>query len=409
MTTQQTIDTTDGGRDWWKRTVEQGERVLAPTYKRPDVLFTKGRGSHLEDASGKRYLDMGGGIAVVALGHDSRLVRGAILDALEQPLHVSNLYHTHSPITLASELTSRSFADRVFFANSGAEAVEAAIKFARMRGGPERREIVYFDGSFHGRTLGALAATDRPEYQAPFAPLPAGYRKLPFGDVQALERISASTAAVLVEPVQGEGGIRVAGDDWLRALRGRCDETGALLVCDEIQCGLGRTGTLWAHEPSGIRPDLMTLAKPLAAGLPVGVTLMTEEVASHLRPGCHGTTFGGGPLVTNVGIHVLRHVDRPEFLASVRERGDQLTARLRAIESDRIVGIRGRGLMVGVKLDVDPAAVARAAMLRGLLVIPAADRVIRFLPPLNTTEEEVDLAVELFSNVILGMVAEGEE
>lgn len=407
MTTQTTnsssAETRDGKLPWHRQVVQQGERVLAPTYKRPDVLFTEGQGSHLSDASGRRYLDMGSGIAVVALGHGAPVVREALTRALNHPIHVSNLYHTQPPITLAAELVKRSFADRVFFCNSGAEAVEAAIKFARMAGGDARREIVYFSGSFHGRTLGALSATDKPAYQKPFTPLPGGFRMLGFGDEEALQSITEKTAAVLVEPVQGESGIHVAPEDWLRALRRRCDETGARLVFDEIQCGVGRTGDLWAHSHSGVEPDLMTVAKPLAAGLPIGVTLMTEDVAEHLTPGCHGTTFGGGPMVTAVAVEVLRHIHRPEFLATVRNRGEHLMKELRGIDSERIQEVRGRGLMVGVELDVDPARVTRAAAQRGLLVIPAGGQVVRFLPPLNVTEDELDLAMELFSNVLVSM------
>jgi predicted acetylornithine/succinylornithine family transaminase len=385
---------------WSRRILAEGERVLAPTYRRPDVLLTDGQGSHLVDAMGKRYLDMGSGIAVSALGHAAPVVGEAMREALAHPLHVSNLYHTRPPITLALELTDRSFADRVFFSNSGAEAVEAAIKFARLAGGDHRREIVHFSGSFHGRTLGALAATDRPDHQAPFAPLPGGYRLLPFGELEPLQEISARTAAVLVEPIQGESGVNVAEDTWLQSVRQRCDETGALLVLDEIQCGLGRTGDLWAHSRSTVTPDLMTVAKPLAAGLPIGATLMTEAVASHITPGCHGTTFGGNPFIAAVATRVLRHIDRPEFLGRVHERGTRLVRLLRSLDSPRIQDIRGRGLLIGVALDVDPLQVAAAAVRRGLLVIPAGNRVVRFLPPLTVTDEELELAVELFSHVL---------
>lgn len=376
--------------------LERADRVLAPTYSRPRRLFTDGRGAWLRDADGEEFLDLTSGIAVTALGHRSEIVAGALHDAAEAPVHLSNLYHTAPAVELASRLVELSFADSVFFANSGAEALEGAIKFARLAAGPDRSDVVYFEGSFHGRTLGALAATDRADYQEPFRPLPAGFVRAGWNDDAGLAAITERTAAVLVEPIQGEMGVRVAAPGWLQRLRRRCDETGTLLVCDEVQCGLGRTGRLWAHEAAGIRPDLMTLAKPLGGGLPIGAVLMTRAVADHLRPGMHGTTFGGGPLVTAVALRVLDCIADDGFLAAVRARGAHLGRRLERLAAERpqVVEIRGEGLMRGVRLDLPVADVVRAAFERRLLVVPSADSVVRLLPPLVVSDHELDLGVD---------------
>ncbi len=368
-------------------------RYLAPTYARPQCLFTDGRGCELEAAGGTRYLDMTSGIGVLALGHRSGVVLDAIREATEGLIHVSNLYHSGPPALLARALVRRSFADRVFFCNSGAEAVEGAIKFARLAAGPERSTIVYFDGSFHGRTMGALAATDRPDYQRPFRPLAGGFQRAPFGDGGALGQLDETVAAVLVEPIQGESGVHVAPDEWLRAVRARCNEIGALLILDEVQCGLGRSGRLWAHEWAGVAPDLMTLAKPLAGGLPIGAVLMTERVAGALTPGCHGTTFGGGPLVTHVALRVLQAIDDDALLGAVQARGRYLREALARLDTPRVTDVRGRGLMVGVEVSVPAGEVVRHAAEEGLLVVPAGGDVVRLLPPLTVTEAELDEAV----------------
>ena len=252
-----------------------------------------------------------------------------------------------------------------------------------------------FAGSFHGRTFGALAATDRPDQQRPFEPLAGGFRCLPWNDEAALAAIDEGTAAVIVEPIQGEGGIRVPAPGWLAALRRRCDAVGALLVFDEVQCGLGRTGKLWAHQTYGAEPDLMTLAKPLAGGLPMGAVLMTAKVAQTITPGCHATTFGGGPLVSTVALAVLETVSKPEFLRQVRERGRQLRTLLHQLPGPPVREVRGRGLFVGVRLAVPPKAVVDAALDRGLLLVAAGDDVVRLLPHLDVELEQLELAVEL--------------
>ena len=388
-------------------TLRLAEKVLVGTYRRPERLFVRGEGVWLEDATGERFLDMTSGIAVNALGHGAPEVATALREGATDLVHLSNLFHTAPPIALAAALTEKSFADRVFFANSGAEANEGAIKFARLHGGADRHEIVYFEGSFHGRTLGALAATDRPDYQAPFAPLPAGYRRLAWNDLSALGAIDERVAAVFVEPIQGESGVRVPDDAWLVALRQRCDEVGALLVFDEVQCGLGRTGWLWAHEASGVTPDIMTLAKPLAGGLPMGAVLLTEQAASAVKPGHHATTFGGGPLLSSVALRVFERVSDPAFLASVRARGEQLAGGIAAFDSPLVRAPRGRGLLFGVQLTVPPADLCAAALDERLLLVPAGDDVVRFLPPLNVTEAEIDEALGRLSAALHRLEVEG--
>jgi acetylornithine/N-succinyldiaminopimelate aminotransferase len=370
------------------------DRVLAPTYGRPRRLFTDGHGAVLIDADGEEFLDMTSGIAVLALGHRSDIVAEAIREGADGLVHISNLYHSTPAIELAAQLVELSFADCVFFANSGAEAVEAALKFARLAGGPDRRGVVHCSGSFHGRTLGALAATDRADYQDPFRPLAGGFDIVPWNSDDALAAITSDTAAVILEPIQGEMGVREADPAWVARVRERCDEVGALLVFDEIQCGLGRTGRLWAHEELGVVPDLLTLAKPLAGGLPIGAVLMTRSVAEALSPGMHGTTFGGGPLVTHVALRVLDTIADPSFLNRVRELGDHLGRGLQEVaDLPQVEEIRGRGLMRGVRVNVPVKDVVDEAFDRRLLVVPSADNVVRVLPPLDVPKQHLDECV----------------
>lgn len=382
------------------------DQVLAPTYRRPERLFVSGAGAWLVDAEGRSYLDMTSGVAVVALGHASPIVAGALRDALARPVHTSNLFHTGPAIRLASRLVAGCFADRVFFCNSGAEAVEGAFKFARRFGGARRR-IVAFRGSFHGRTMGALAATDRPGASEPFAPLAGDVEIVPWNDDAALAAIDDSVAAAIVEPIQGEGGVRPADPTWLKALRRRCDEVGALLIFDEIQCGLGRSGELWAHQAYGVQPDLMTAAKPLGGGLPIGAVLLSERVAAAIQPGDHATTFGGGPLVCTVAHAVVETIDQPEFLADVQRRGALLSRGLRELESPLLLDVRGPGLMIGARVAAETSRVVAAALDCGLLLVPAGDGVVRFLPPLVIEDEELREAVHRFGRA-LGQVEEGQ-
>ena len=375
---------------------------LLGVYARVGPLFVAGEGSDLIAEDGTRYLDFVAGIAVNALGYNSPVIRDAVLRALDSGLiHVSNLYRTEPGERLAAELT-KSFAGQAFFCNSGAEANEGAFKFARKWS--KKTDIVAFSGSFHGRLFASLAATDRPDYRRPFEPLLAGVQIIPLGDRAAAQRaITAErTAAVIIEPVQGEGGVRPVAAEFLAFLRERCDACGGALIFDEVQCGLGRTGTLFASEPSGVVPDMYTLAKPLGGGLPMGAILVSDAIAAALAPGDHATTFGGGPFVAMVALEVVRTIAEPEFLAAVRAKGEWLGARLRALatRSTRVKEARGRGLMWGLELTEAAAPFVAAARERHLLVLTAGPNVIRIVPPLTITREELERGATILEEVL---------
>lgn len=380
-------------------------QYLVQTYVRADIVLSHGEGCWLWDCDGKRYLDFMAGIAVVALGHADPEWAAVVQAQAGKLAHTSNLFHTVPHVELARRLVEHSFAARVFFGNSGSEANEATLKFARKAaratGQEDKTGIVAFTGSFHGRTMGALAVTAKEQYRAPFAPLVPGVTFAPFNDVAAAQAaIGPDTCAVIVEPLQGEGGVNPATPAFLQALRAACDEHGALLIFDEVQCGLGRTGTLWAHEPYGVTPDMMTLAKPLANGLPIGAVLVTEAVAGALQPGDHGSTFGAGPLVCAAGAVVFDRVSQPAFLAAVRQKGAYLQEKLNALHSPHIRAVRGRGLLVGVELDAPAAPIIAAARARGLLIINAGTHVLRLAPPLVVTNEQIDEAVAVIGEVV---------
>ena len=377
--------------------------ALLDVYARVGPMLVGGHGAELVAEDGTRYLDFVAGIGVNALGYDHPVIRGAIERALGHGLvHVSNLYRTEPGERLAEELVARSFADRAFFCNSGAEANEAAFKFARKWSG--KSDIVAFSGSFHGRLFATLAATDRPDYRKPFEPLVPGIRIVPREEWAAVDHaVSASrTAAVIVEPVQGEGGVRPLDAEWLAFVRELCDSRGVAVIFDEVQCGLGRTGTLFAYEQTGVIPDILTLAKPLAGGLPMGAVLVTSAVAAALKPGDHATTFGGGPLVAGVALDVLRTLADPEFLADVRRKGDWLGARLGRLAgaARRVKAVRGRGLLWGLELSEPAAPFVTAARERGLLVLTAGPEVIRIIPPLVITEPELERGVAILEAVL---------
>ncbi len=388
--------------------VDLEQRYVLQTYKRAPFVLERGDGAYVYDTEGRRYLDMVAGIAVNALGHGDPEVLAALRGQAAQLMHASNLYHTAPQALLARDLVECSFADRVFFCNSGTEANEAALKFARKwqranHPGEDRSGILAFTGSFHGRTMGALSVTHREKYRLPFEPLVPGVSFAPFNDIQAARAaIGPTTGAVIVEPLQGEGGIYAAQEEFLRALRQACDEEGALLIFDEVQCGLGRTGTLWAHEASGVTPDLMTLAKPLGGGLPIGVTLLTERVASAIVAGDHGSTFAANPVICAVARTVLRRVADPAFLTGVRRRGSYLSARLAALERRRPVvrQVRGRGLIWGVELAVEAAPLIEAGYEHGLIMTSAGERVLRLVPPLVIGEGQIDAAVEVLDQLL---------
>lgn len=392
--------------------IQDEARYLMQTYKRADIVLERGEGVYLYDSDGRRYLDFMSGIAVAALGHADPEVAAAIAEQAQTLTHVSNLYYTAPQVELAKRLVNHSFADRVFFTNSGAEAIEGALKFARRQArkqfGEGKHEIVAFTGSFHGRTMGALSVTYKSIYREPFAPLVPGARFAPFNDLAAArELIGPATCAVVVEPVQGEGGIHAATPEFLRGLRALCDAHGATLIFDEIQCGLGRTGHLWAHEGAAdasgapVTPDIMTLAKPLANGLPIGAILVTEAVAAAVSYGEHGSTFAGGPLVTRAATVVFDRIARPEFLAAVAENGRYLRERLEELNSPHILEVRGAGLLVGVDLDIPAADVIAAARAQGLLVINAGETTLRLAPPLVIAPNHIDEAI----NILHGCLA----
>ena len=381
-------------------------KYIVPTYIRPDVVFSHGQGVYLYDSQGRQYLDFASGIAVMALGHADQTWSKAISEQAGKLTHVSNLYHTAPHVELAQRLVENSFADRVFFCNSGAEANEAAIKFARKYARNQQKgarsakksDIVAFSGSFHGRTMGALAATYKTHYREPFEPVMPGVRFAAYNDLAtATELIDEQVCAVIVEPVQGEGGVHPADDKFLRGLRTLCDENNALLIFDEVQCGLGRSGYLWAHEAYGITPDIMTLAKPLAGGLPIGATLVTEAVSQILKPGDHGSTFAGGPLVCTAAQVVFDRINQPQFLTDVMENGIYLANMLRDLASNEVVDVRGAGLLIGVEFKMPVAPLVKATRENGLLLISAGDNTLRLCPPLIISRQQIEMAVQILS------------
>ena len=385
--------------------IQADRDYILQTYVKPDFVVERGEGVYLIDTAGRRYLDFVAGIAVNALGYGDPEVTQAIADQAAKLIHVSNLYHTAPAGELARLLVESGPAfDRAFFGNSGAEVIEGAIKFARRyardKFGEGRTTIVAFDGSFHGRTMGAVAVTAREKYREPFMPVMPGVRFAEFNSVASLEAaIGDDVCAVLLEPVQGEGGLRVASDEFLRAARELCDRHGALLIFDEIQSGMGRTGALWAHEPSGVRPDMMTVAKPLAGGLPMGAVLVTEAVASALQPGDHGSTFGGGPLVASAALATCRKIE--PLLPGVRRKGTLLADLLGslALRNPCVRAVRGAGMLWGIQVDGAAAIVGRA-LDAGLLLCGAGADVVRLLPPLVITDDELRRGVALLEEAI---------
>jgi acetylornithine/N-succinyldiaminopimelate aminotransferase len=374
---------------------------VLPTYARADVEFEKGEGAWLTARDGERYLDFGGGIAVNVLGHAHPHLVKALTEQGARLWHVSNLYRIPEGERLARRLIEATFADTVFFTNSGAEAMECSVKMARKyhaaNGAPERFRIVTFEGAFHGRTLAMIAAGGQQKYIDGFGPKVEGFDQVPFNDDAALKAaIGPETAAILIEPIQGEGGIRVVPPERLRALRKLCDERGLLLVLDEVQCGIGRTGKFFAHEWAGITPDIMGIAKGIGGGFPMGACLGTEKAAKGMTAGTHGSTFGGNPLAMAVGNAVLDVVLADGFFEHVAKMGLLLKQRLAEIKDRHpsiIAEVRGEGLMQGLRLNVPNTDFVDVARAEKLLLIGAGDNVARVLPPLNVSEEEVALAI----------------
>ncbi len=372
---------------------------VMPTYARAPLAFERGEGSWLIATDGTRYLDFGAGIAVCALGHAHPALVAALEAQARRLWHVSNLYEIPEQRQLAERLVEATFAETVFVTNSGAEAMECCIKAARKywhaKGEPGRNRIITFEGAFHGRTMATISAAGQEKLVTGFAPLLPGFDQVAWGDLEAAEAaISGETAAILVEPIQGEGGIRPAPDGFLRGLRRLCDQHGILLALDEIQCGMGRTGSLFAHEQAGVTPDLMGIAKGIGGGFPLGACLATEAAASGMTAGAHGSTYGGNPLACAVGIAVLEEVLGPGFLDAVKRKAGLLSQRLAGLadaHSDIVAELRGEGLMLGLKLrqGVKNADLVAAARESGLLTVPAGDNVVRLLPPLNIAEDEI--------------------
>ncbi|MCT8330504.1 aspartate aminotransferase family protein [Albidovulum sediminis] len=370
---------------------------VLPTYNRAPLAFVKGEGSWLTAEDGTRYLDLGSGIAVNALGHAHPALVATLTEQAARLWHVSNVYRVPEQERLADLLVARTFADTVFFTNSGTETAELAIKMVRKywyeKGEPPRTTILTFEGAFHGRSTGAIAAAGSEKMVKGFGPLMPGFRHLPWGDMAAFEAaIGPETAAVMIEPIQGEGGIRVLPDADLRAIRAACDQTGALLILDEVQCGMGRTGRLFAHEWAGVTPDIMMVAKGIGGGFPLGAVLATEAAASGMTAGTHGSTYGGNPLGCAVGATVVEIVSDPDFLAEVGRKAGLFRQRLEALVAtypDVFEAVRGQGLMLGLKCRVAPADLVNAGYGAHVLTVAAADNTLRLLPPLTITDDEI--------------------
>lgn len=388
--------------------MERAARVLVPTYSRYPVAIVRGEGATVWDADGKEYLDLAAGLGTSNLGHCHPRVVEAIAHQASRLLHVSNLYHIEEQVRLAEALVERSFAERAFFCNSGAEANEAAIKLARKasrdRYGPGRHEILVMENSFHGRTMATLSATGQAKVREDFEPLLEGFRFVPFNDLPALEAaVTERTCAVLVEPIQGEGGVIVPDEGYLPGLRRLCDARDLLLVYDEIQTGFGRTGHLFAYEAFGAPPHIMTVAKSLGGGVPIGAMLTTDDLAQHLGPGTHASTFGGNPLVCAAALAALETLETEQLMANARKVGAYFRQRLEELQArhQAVREVRGLGLMIGVELDRDARPFLLKALERGVIINCPRETVWRFLPPLVITEADVDRAVGVLDELLV--------
>ena len=378
------------------------------TYDRYQISFKRGQGAWLEDFDGNKYLDFASGIAVNILGHNHQRLNNALKERVDGLWHVSNLYKIPEQEELSKRLCNISFADKVFFCNSGAEAVEGAIKVARRyhfsKGNKKRNDIITFEGSFHGRTLGTLAASANNKHIEGFGPMPEGFVSIPFGDHELLKNnISSSTAAILVEPIQGEGGIRVIPKECLRGIRVLCDENDILMVVDEVQSGLYRTGKAFAYEWSGITPDIMALAKGLGGGFPIGAVLSTKEAAEGMSSGSHGSTFGGNPLACSIANEVLKIFEDEKISENIADKSNKLVAGLEELikrHKNKIKDVRGKGLMLGVECYIENSVVTKKSLEAGLLLVNAGENVVRIMPPLNITEEDIDEFFLRFNNAL---------
>jgi acetylornithine/N-succinyldiaminopimelate aminotransferase len=387
-------------------TIDEAEKYIFPTYKRFSITLVRGEGCYLWDEDGKKYLDFVAGIAVCSLGHSSSILSKALYEQSQKLVHVSNLFYTQPQSELARVLTENSFADRVFFCNSGAEANEAAIKLARRYSresfGPNKHVIMTMENSFHGRTMATLSATGQEKIQVGFDPLLEGFRYVPFNDLQSLETsLDTSVCAVMVEPIQGEGGVVVPDPEYLKELSEICRERDILLILDEIQVGMGRTGKLFAYEHFGITPDIMTLAKALGNGMPIGAMLAREGLKDAFGAGSHASTFGGTPLVTAGALAVLRSLLDDGWIENARLVGDYFKQRLMGLQQKYSVvrNVRGLGLILGLELNTDGAPIVAACMQRGFLINCVQEKVLRFVPPLIIGKEEIDSLIECLDAV----------
>lgn len=387
--------------------IERGNKVIMETYKRFPIVFEKGRGCYLTDNKGQEYLDFVAGIAVDCLGHSHPGLIGEMKEQMENLFHVSNLYWTEPAIELAEKLVLNSGLDKVFLCNSGAEACEAALKLCRMYGKLKKSEaaveIIAMDQSFHGRTYAAITATGQAKYQKNLAPLMPEIYHVPFNDIQALKnKISKKTCGIILEPIQGEGGIYPADEKYLKAVRQLCDEENIVLIFDEVQCGIGRSGKFFAYQQYGVLPDVVMMAKALGGGVPIGGIIAKDHVASVFTPGTHASTFGGNPLVCAASNYVIKTITTPGFLEEVQEKGNYLKEKLIKLKDKypAIIDVRGMGLMVGVQIDGNTGVVVKKAMELGLLLVGAGATAIRFVPPLIVTKDEIDQALEIFEKAL---------
>jgi acetylornithine aminotransferase/acetylornithine/N-succinyldiaminopimelate aminotransferase len=395
---------TTGNKEWQ----EKGNRVLVGNYARYPVAMVKGQGCRLTDADGREYLDFLAGIAVVSLGHCHPAVTEAICRQAAELVHVSNLYYTRPQTELAELLVANTFAEKVFMANSGAEANEAAIKLARIASSAGRYKIISLEGSFHGRTLATVAATGQPKFHKGFEPLPDGFVHAPFGDLAAVEAmIDTATCAILCEPVQGESGVRPLAREYLRGLRDICDRSGLFLIFDEVQTGVGRTGSLFAYQQLGVTPDIMTSAKGLANGLPIGAMLTTEKIAAALVPGTHASTFGGNPVASAAAVATLKVMLEPSFFPEVLAKSSYFQEKLQALAAryPALVGtVRGLGLLLGLVLtergvELGTEIVGRM-LAKGYIINFAGAAALRFVPPLVVSREEIDMLVQALDETL---------
>jgi len=387
--------------------IEKANKVIANTYSRFPIVIKEGRGCVVEDVDGKKYIDFIAGIAVCNLGHAHPAVRDALSDQAGTLLHVSNLYYTIPQVELATWLVEKSFADRVFFCNSGAEANEAAIKLARKnftdKGDDNRFRIVTMENSFHGRTMAAMSATGQEKVRAGYEPVLVGFDFVPFNNLEALKKaVKPDVCAVMLEPIQGEGGLVMPEPGFLKEVREICDETGALLIFDEIQTGIGRTGKLFAYEHFGVTPDIMTLAKALGNGMPIGAMLASERAATSFSPGSHASTFGGTPVITAASLATLKVMDNEGVIEQGREAGNYFRNKLLMLKEkhDIIEDVRGIGLLLGIKLSQPGADMVSACMEKGFLINCIQENVLRFAPPLIIKTEEIDALTDCLDEVL---------